>query len=399
VMVYFLLLVFVLFKTQYARRSESHSMYYETVFSLIAVLLIYMIGTMHRMWIFSIFIIIGYLIARPLHGVKKMVMRQWGIWNKRKHDWTMNLLFILWIGMIGLFIYAQLENIGVYSGMNLWYKYQWGLLFSGTSFETLFLNMAIDYWSGWGLISAFIIIGAFVIFRKKNKNFASIFLISIIILTAPIATLGLYSKLILIIFATPLIAMGIIWFVSQKRLRRISVTMLFVILMISGGFNILMVEHWQNAEGGDYMKNSEYDQAMFVKYNMNQNDTYISNNQVFGNQVLSVADTQFMTEGFLYPLIYGWVTRADIENVLDWQEMIDEQSIEIKYPEEYALTLDHRQIHMNPVDNTMFLRSIYNVNYAVDSSVSTTNYWIEPSLYETRYMIFINQDGRIWYLG
>ncbi|MBA3044784.1 MAG: hypothetical protein FP824_01070 [Euryarchaeota archaeon] len=399
VMVFFLLLIFLLFRTQYAKRSESHSHYIETIITFLTLILLLIIGTMHRMWIFSIFILIGYAMARPLTSIKKVVNVRTGIWNQKNHRLISFTFFALWGLAIAGLIMAQLSNFAFYGGMNLWSKYQTGLFFSGSSIPALFMNLAIDYWSGWGLISVFLIVGAYLMFRARNKKFSTIFLLGSILSIAPIATLGLYSKLILIVFVTPLVAIGLIWFISQKKLRRIALPLLLVILIASGGFNVLMVDHWQNSSGGDYMKESEYDLALFVKYNLDETDTYISNNQVFGNQVLSVADSQYLTERFLYPVIYGWVTKNEITNLIDLRSMIEEQSIELYYPEEYAITMDHREITLNDVDRSMFIRSIYNVNHAIDSRVTTTNYWIEPSLYETRYIIFSNQDGRVWYLG
>ena len=399
VMVFFLLLVFFLFRTQYAKRSESHSGYFELAFTLLTLILLLIVTTMHRMWIFAIFIIIGYMMARPLHGVKRMMKIRSGLWNKKKHDIITTAIFSLWVGAIFIFIFAQLENFGVYNGMNLWLKYRTGLFFSGPSLEKLFMNMVVDYWSGWGVMSAFFVIGAFLLFKMRNKNFSSIFLLGSILFIAPIATLGLYSKLILILFIMPLVAIGVLWLVCHKRFRNIALPLMLSVLIASCGFNLFMVNHWEEQSGGDCMTEAQYDIGLYVKYNLKENDTYVSNNQVFGNKVLSVADCNYFTENFLYPTVFGWVNKGDITNLLDWKTMLEEYSIEITYPEEYAITMDHRQILLNPVDNTNFIRSVYNVNYAVDSSVETTNYWIEPSLYNTRYIIFDNSEGRTWYLG
>lgn len=399
VMVFFLLLVYLLFKTQYARRSESHSSYIESSFTFITFTLLFIVSTMHRMWVFAIFIVIGYMMARPLHSVKKMVKIRSGLWNNKKHMIITTAIFGIWIGVILIFIYAQLDNFSVYNGMNLWSKYQNGLFFSGSSIEKVFLNMVVDYWAGWGILSAFFIIGAFLLFRMRNKNFTSIFLLGSILFIAPIATLGLYSKLILILFIMPLVAIGLLWFINWDKVRKVTFPLLITILVVSCGFNIFMVNHWQNQFGGEYMTESQYDTGLYVKYYLRENDTYISNNQVFGNKILSIAECKYFTENFQYPAVYGWVKKENIANLLDWRTMLDEYSIEIKYPEELSITQDHRLILLNPVDDTVFIRSVYNVNHAVESDTSTSNYWIKPSISETRYLIFDNTEGRVWYLG
>jgi len=397
VMVFFLLLIFFLFRTQYARRTESHSGYFESKFTVLAILILIVIPTMHRMWIFAIFIIIGYMMARPIHSAKKMMKMRAGLWSRKKHNKITTAIFFTWIATIMIFIYAQLNNILFYNGMNLWWKYQNGLFFSGKSLETLLMNMVIDYWSGWGILSAFFILGAILLFRARNKNFMSIFLLGSILFIAPIATLGLYSKLILILFIMPLAVIGIFWLLNLKRLKKVALPLLMVLIVISCGFSVAMISHWEGQTGS--MTESEYDCALYVKYNLKDNDTYITNNQVFGNKVLSVADCQFLTEGFLYPVVFKWVEKEDIALLFDWKTMINKYSIEIEYPEELVITMDHRQILLGDVDNTEYLRSIYNVNYALDNRVNTFTYWIEPSLHETRYTIFANSEGKVWYLG
>lgn len=398
-MVFFLLLIFFLFKTQYAKRSDSHSGYNETIFTALTLITLIMVSTIHRMWIFAIFIIIGYMLARPIYGVKRMIKIRTGMWKEKKHTFVSGAIFLLWVSVIVTLIYVQLNNIWFYDGMNLWYKYQSGQFFMGTSFEYLLLNMIIDYVSGYGILSIFFIAGALYMFKRRNKTYGHIFLASSIFFIAPIATLGIYSKLILILFITPLIGFGIYWFLSLKLIKKVALPMLIIILLATCGFSVFMTNHWQDSSGGDYMTESQADVGMYVKYNLEVNDTYVTNNQVFGNMVLSVADCHFLTETFPYPLIFGWVEKQDIVKLLDWETMVEEYSIEINYPEELAVTMDHRQIILYHIDTSEYERNLYNVNYAVVNEVSTSNFYIESSLYDTRYIIFDNTEGRVWYLG
>ena len=147
------------------------------------------------------------------------------------------------------------------------------------------------------------------------------------------------------------------------------------------------------------MNESQYNTGIYVKYNLNGNDTFISDTQMFGNKIISIADSNFLTEGFPYPVVFGWVQEEDIALLIDLKSMIDSYSIEITYPEEYAITLDARHIQINPIDNTEFVRSLYNVNYAVNSQDNIETYRVISSLYESRYLIFENSMGQVWYLG
>ena len=79
--------------------------------------------------------------------------------------------------------------------------------------------------------------------------------------------------------------------------------------------------------------------------------------------------------------------------------MMEEYSIEIEYVEEYAITMDHRQIVLYDIDSSTYVRTLYNVTYSIDNKESTSNYIIEPSLFDSRYIVFENSEGRVWYLG
>jgi hypothetical protein len=54
---------------------------------------------------------------------------------------------------------------------------------------------------------------------------------------------------------------------------------------------------------------------------------------------------------------------------------------------------------LNSVEQTELERSIYGVNHVLQFRQRATSFWIEPSLWETRYIIFSNQEGRVWYIG
>jgi len=400
VMVFFLLLVYFLFKTEYAKRAEPHTPYIKETFTFLTLFLLLMITTMHRMWIFSMFIGIGFIMSRPIYWVKRLIKREWGILKKKKHTIVTTILFLLWAIFIIMFIITQLSNMGFYEGKNLWWKYQTGLFFSGNSIEILFMNMLVDYWSGWGVISVFCILGAFITFKMRNKKYSEVFLLSSILFIAPLLTLGLYTKLIMLLFITPLAAIGILWIITHvKKIKRIALPLLLTFLMISIIFNMGLVNHWQNQSGIENLKDTRYDVGMYMNTYLDENDTFITNNQVFGNQVLMMADCKFLTERFLYPVVYGWIEKEDLNSLLDWKTMIDDYTIEVYYPEEYMISMDHRFIITHDIEQSNFERSKYNVNYALENPVSTTNYYIQTSIHATKYKIFDNSDGTVWYLG
>ncbi len=400
-MVFIILLIFLLLRMVYAKRTYKYSHYDEGKYTALALFILVCLASMHRLAILGIFILMGYLIARPAYKfVNAFTLKNIGeIEKKRKVG--LALMYFLWIAAIATVIYMQLVNFGPYEGMDLWSKYQSGLFFRGSDIGILLTNMIIDYWSGWGVLSVFLLIGAYYLFKQRNKDFKLFFLLLSILLMAPISTLGLYAQLFLICLITPVAAIGIIRFLRSKHFKKIALPITISLIIISLGFSMFMTDHWIGQSGEGYMNERQYDTGMYTDHYLKSNETYISNNQVFANRVLSVSDAQYLTEGFAYPMIYGWVDEDNLEKIIDWDSMIENQSVEISYPEEYALLLDHRYIKHNDVDDPIseYLRSYYDVRYSVDNRISTTNYYIESSLEAKRYKIFDNGEGRIWYLG
>lgn len=390
-----LIMIFKMGKTQiqtYATKNYSIYMFLVATFILMS-------GTIHRMYIFIGFILFGFIMVRPVYYTKKLFGRKWYLISNRKYKLVMLSIFISWVCLIALNITAQLNNYGPYQGTNFWFKYQYGLFFSGSDFFIVLSNMIIDYWSGWGLLFFFSIIGIYLLFQQRNKNYPLIYLLITILFMSPIASIGLYAELILIILILPFVAYGILWFSKRKYIKRFNVITVLTMLVISSAFSMFMVSHWRSNNDGDYMTEWEYDLGTYMRVNMEENDTFVSNHQTLGNRVHSISDSIYFTEGPPYALIYGFINVNEIEMLVDFERMIDERSIIIRYPEEINLVIDHRFILNNDVSQTNYLREVYGVNYVVEGPRSSTNFLMESSLENTCYSTFSNEDGRIWYIG
>ena len=314
------------------------------------------------------------------------------------HYRMMFIFFIIWIGIISLFIFMQLENIGPYEGMDLWYKYQRGFLFSGSDSMTIFTNMIIDYGSSFGILSVFGIIGAFFLFKTRAKEYSVIFLILTLILLSPLATLGLYTQLLVFVFFIVLVAVGVFYIIQIKRLRKIVFPLIITFLLISTIFSVFMIDHWKRGSGGDYMTESEYDTAIFVNTYISENETFVSNHQVFGNRILSIADIQFLTEDFPYPLVYNWIDKEEAKKEFNLDSMIQNRSLMLTSPLESKIRDDSRRILLNDVDGSIGILEKYNIKYMIEYPRTSASRNIVESLEMKRFKLYDNGKECIWKL-
>ena len=396
-MIFLLLTIILLQRVAYAKKTEQESQYSEIKYTFLTILFLIIMWTVHRMAIFAIFILISYMFSRPILKIYKLMKIKIGLSKWHRFSWLSYIFYISWVTILALFIIAQIIDVGILGSFDYWTRYQHGFLFSGSSPFIILLNMVIDYWSAWGILSIFMLFGSIYLFVNRHKHFKFFFFIFSLLLITPLATLGLYTELILILFLIPIVVIGFAYFIKTRFLVKYVTSVTIVLLIVSCAFSGFMSEHWFSQEEG--LTEQEYDIALYSNELMTKNDVFVSNSNVFGNKIISFSDVKFLTEKFPYPLIYRWVTKDVVSSNLDWETMLKDRTIEVKYPEELVIVNDHRFILLHDVDASSFVRSIYGVNYVIEGARTTFIYAINESLYETRYITFGNGVGRIWYLG
>lgn len=399
-MVFMPLFVFILLRTDFVKKAEKKNFIGMEKYSTLALIMLVVMGMMHRLAIYLIFVVAAFALSLVLFKMKNTLTIRTGIMDFKQHTRLMFLFLLFWFGIISLFVYMQLNNVGPYNGMNLWYKYQNGFLFSGSGTFTILSNMVIDYGSSFGILSLLGIVGVVTLFRQRSKNFAPVFLISALILLSPLFTIGLYTQILVFIFFFIIISLGIHSLTQNRKLKKAAVPLLALLLVVSASFSIFMVNHWQQTSpsGSDNMTVTEYDTALYSDVYFSPNDTFISNHQVIGNRILSIADIQFLTEDFPYPVIYGWVDKNDAKQEFNLDAIIQNKTPIVVSPLESRIRDDSRRVVLNDVRLTTAILDRYNVEYMIESPRTSGSRKIVESLENCRYKLYDNGNEKIWKL-
>ncbi len=397
-LMYIPLLVFLLLRTDLVKKAEKKNFIGKEVYMALTLILLLTMGMIHRLAIYLFLVIVAFMFSMILFKMKRAYTIRKGVLTFRKHDIAMMTFLMLWGLMITGFIYMQLSNFGPYAGMNLWYKYQSGFLFSGSDIRTIFINMAIDYATSFGILSAFGVLGAIYMFQKREKNYGFTFVVLSMLILSPLYTIGLYTQILVFTFFFVIMVVGIAGLLNNKKIRKIAMPMLVIIIISSVGFSGFMIGHWQSSVGGNYMTESEFNAALYAHEYINDNETFVTNNQVFGNRVIGVADAQFLTEDFAYPLIYGWVDKEEAKREFDLDKMIEEKSIIVVSNLEKEILHNARAIILSDIDETFALQRYYTVKYSIENTKALSSYTAEESIHSKRYCLYSNGIQSIWKL-
>lgn len=341
-----------------------------------------LLATTHRMFFLTIIIMLSFFIALL---VTKFDIKIYIKNNSLK-------IFPPYTILLMLLLILQFPPFNVYG--DIWFDYQNGILFQGSTSFILFLNMVIDYTSRSGLLAIFALGGLISLLFESERNFNEIFLLIILLGVTSIVSMGEYMSLFSLPFISLLIGYGII------KLTRynfgFTIVRPFILICIIGSviFSQFMLFHWGlilSKEYGDSVSVSDatINMASYLK-------NYGNGGSVTTNSGKDPRISAYSGAPSVSRYIYENESNLIIEkqNFSEWYPKI-ESLYTIKNPKYdifsrfYPYTLDN-----NNVKNII---SITNLRYIVIDETGNQR-GIFESTKEQKAKIYDNKKMNVWYL-
>ena len=250
----------------YYNKPQSRLKYVLLIFILFMIL-----STTHRMVLLLAPILIAYCIALILNNLKKKENLHFSIPFKNYHfieRFKPYIPLLIFSGIYIFFIVLQMNRLYIYKDFNIWWKYQSGFFFMGRDPGTLFMNMVVDYASKIGILSVFMIVGLTIFLKKSEREFYKNFSLVVLLLFAPIITLGWYVPSVLLVFFCVLLVYGLLYLINFRKIQRFTTCLIIIFLLISTIFSIFMLWNWDimtNSQKAGYIRGSTINAGTFTK--------------------------------------------------------------------------------------------------------------------------------------
>lgn len=229
---------------------------------ILALAVFVILGSLHRMGLLSILILIAYVLAIPLHMVTQRLRFTL---IKFEKPFRYAALGIAVAAFLGIF-YIQFMFPGI-SGANVVAQYQRGALLTGNSFPVLLINMAVSLVGRVGLLLPLVPIGLFVYAWKRPKESTDKFFLLTTLTFLPLLSLRDYISEFLIPVFIILAVFGLLALTKiVKNRRQLGVVMLAGLLLASCVFSWETKDRWRESYLTDRpIPGPIYDVALYVR--------------------------------------------------------------------------------------------------------------------------------------
>ena len=368
---------------------------------------IIILATIHRMFVYILLFII------PAYFLKKIIL----YWKDNKFI-RKYLVYILATMIIILFL-VQFSNIGPYK-MYKWTYINGNYLNAGTKSDYLtgnlnnfviFINMCIDYISNTGLVLIFSILTLVLIainIKKQEFEENKIFLFCIILFSVPFLINGYYTNIFLLTILTILGSYGIIYVIQWMKMRwKYIFLTLFILLSI--GFSIFMIKHWDlqsiaiNRENdlGHQDRNSLYYISENYQGAILVSDPILNQRmRAYSSKPLLPADS---SEDIAL-LQYKYINQSDIIVSKSLKYLITPTKSFIRLEQENIESdKDWETLIIHGVNNpaNRIIRSRYNLKYVLETKGEIIrSHWIfYKDIHEEKNKIYDNNLNYIYYVN
>jgi len=252
-------------------------------FFVLAIVLIVLLTTIHRMGVLTLFILIGYLFAIPFHKVTQKLRFAMARYERPSRY---VLFFAGVIGFISTF-YIQFAYPGI-AGANLVDQYGQGV-FHGTSFSVVLANMGLSLAGKVGPLIPFAVVGLVSSTWRRPKEVSDKFLLTVVLLFLPLLPLRDYIAEFLFLFFVILLVFGLFSIRALRPNRRKLVSSVVVgLLLISVAASWVMKDYWRERYSTDApIPNNTYSTGIYI-VDMTSG-TIVANDGILGGQLAAVS--------------------------------------------------------------------------------------------------------------
>lgn len=341
--------------------------------------------TSHRISFLTTLILISLALAKIVWHVKDKP-RILYFTNKLSENARFLVLILLFL----LAFVFQFSGIGFYSG--IWNDYQSGALSQGSGLFSLLLNLSTNYIGQIGILIPLGLIGFFILLRKNKKDFNDIFIICLLMLSAPILALGIYMAPFLLPIISLLIASGVCKILNilhgdlttqgqaagcqaakyldcMSGIKKYPAVLLFICLLASISFSGYMMERHLNAPLGDtgdktYMTHEPY-VGSFLKEQGTR--AFLSNDDLISKRIYASMGVPYLDVG-INALINSWIQKDELEvKHISMNELSINSDYFLKFKKDHQIEKDFSWIYSNEIQNdtTKQILNKYGVNTIV----------------------------------
>jgi len=408
---------------------------------LLAIILLVILGTTHRMFLLMPLVIIAYFVTMSIQFIKNLSLEKKALSKKHnallymKHKLTEKKTFLISVMLFAFAFLIQFSNLSFYKG--IWYDYQTGAFFEGQSPLLLILNMSTNYMGHIGILILFGLVGLLFLLRKRNKDFGELFVVVTLLFLTSISALGLYVSLFILPFASVLIAIGLqesIRIVERSvsttklkdkaeaipiknnenaKTKAIVFSIITISLIFSTCFSIYMINrhmHLPIGETGDttWMNDGTYNTGLFMK-KCGEYKPFLSNDNLIAGRIRAVSGVSSFSGG-IYGLISGFINKEELETspikLADISPNIDYFYLLVTRPN---IDRDVWRVHAYDCDDSRSKQITY--KYGIDYVVMNNNLigkktgWglktypskYMMSIYKKKPKVYDNNLESVWY--
>ena len=390
-----------------------------TKYLVIALIVLILMSSIHRIGYLAIFIFLAYLFTVPIHTFTRIIITPDLRRIKLKR-------FLSAMSVIGAFTVAfalLFITPGFLGSADITQQYASGRFMSGRGIFTILVNLGITYAGKTGILIPLLFLGLFAFAWQERRSVQQKFIIIATIFLIPFLPLREYMTAFFVSIFSIIIGFSIYFIFRIIKKRRKTAIAVFLILTVSSmGFSWYMKDYWHNSYWYNEMKEETYGTAMYTKNTLTRDDMFIANKGYISARVTAISGVISLPLGGASANSYN-AQQMIYDNNFD----IDRNSLDIKplqlnqlgyatneifvfkdpgrgYDAElsWATILDHDC--NSPVGKSVQMR--YNIHYALETHDLDGRYlfWGQyysaflVSVHEQRYKIYDNSEEAMWYV-
>ncbi len=224
---------------------------------LISVLLGCFLVFAHRIGFVFLYAVASYALASATIAYAKKYRRHW----KRI---SRILPYILITAVTSLILLPFYWKTGLLS-QALW-EYRWGYLMQGAQSKVVLFNMIADYYSSFGILAVFAVIGfVWLSFSLRKNEFRGLFMASYVLVLSPFAVFGEYTRLLALPAVAYLLSVGLrksinvfsgVYFLEEAKF--LLPAFIALSLVVAATFSLFMVNHWKETTKVPYLPDGQW---------------------------------------------------------------------------------------------------------------------------------------------
>ena len=252
-------------------------------FFALAVVLIVLLSSIHRMGVLTFFVLLAYLFAIPFHKVTQRLRFALARYERPSR------YFLFFAGLMGFVatFYIQFAYPGI-AGASLVDQYGQGV-FQGSSFQVVLANMGLSLAGKIGPLIPLAVVGLVSSTWRRPKEASDKFILTVVFLFLPLLPLRDYIAEFLILFFAMLLVFGLLSIRNIRPERRKLASLLIITLLFASlATSWVMKDYWRERYSTDAeIPDHTYSTGVYVAHQ--SSGSLLANDGTLGGQLAAVS--------------------------------------------------------------------------------------------------------------